>query len=39
MAVAQETLDRLRTAGLEEIDPDIARLIGRSSSASADRSS
>ena len=23
MAVAQETLDRLRTAGLEEIDPDI----------------
>jgi glycine hydroxymethyltransferase len=29
MAVAQETLDRLRTAGLEEIDPDIARLIGR----------
>jgi glycine hydroxymethyltransferase len=29
MAVAQETLDRLRTAGLEEIDPDIARLLGR----------
>src|SRR6186713_37338 len=29
MAVAQETLDRLRTAGLEEIDPDIARLIGK----------
>ena len=29
MAVAQETLDRLRTAGLEDIDPDIARLLGR----------
>src|SRR6188474_1755186 len=29
MAVAQETLDRLRTAGLEEIDPDIADLLGR----------
>ena len=29
MAVAQETLDRLRSAGLEEIDPDIARLLGR----------
>ena len=29
MAVAQETLDRLRTRGLEEIDPDIARLLGR----------
>ncbi len=29
MAVAQETLDRLRTAGLEEIDPEIARLLGR----------
>jgi glycine hydroxymethyltransferase len=29
MAVAQETLDRLRTAGLEEVDPDVARLLGR----------
>jgi glycine hydroxymethyltransferase len=29
MAVAQETLDRLRTAGLEDIDPDIAQLLGR----------
>ena len=29
MAVAQETLDQLRTAGLAEIDPDIARLLGR----------
>ena len=29
MAVAQETLDRLRSAGLEEIDPEIARLLGR----------
>src|SRR6188474_1643309 len=29
MAVAQETLDRLRTAGLEELDPEIAELLGR----------
>jgi len=29
MAVAQETLDRLRTAGLEEVDPDVAQLLGR----------
>jgi glycine hydroxymethyltransferase len=29
MAVAQETLDQLRSAGLEEIDPEIARLLGR----------
>ncbi|NUT54702.1 MAG: serine hydroxymethyltransferase [Thermoleophilia bacterium] len=29
MAVAQETLDRLRTAGLDEIDPEIAALLGR----------
>ena len=29
MAVAQETLDQLRGAGLEEIDPEIARLLGR----------
>ena len=29
MAVAQETLDRLRTAGLDEIDPEIAGLLGR----------
>jgi glycine hydroxymethyltransferase len=29
MAVAQETLDRLRTAGLAEIDPEIAELLDR----------
>src|SRR6188508_1749464 len=29
MAVAQETLDRLRTAGLEEVDPDVAVLLGK----------
>src|SRR5215203_5647200 len=29
MAVAQETLDRLRTAGREEVDPDDAQLLGR----------
>jgi len=29
MAVAQETLDQLRTAGLAEVDPDIAELLGR----------
>jgi glycine hydroxymethyltransferase len=29
MAVAQETIDHLRTAGLEEIDPEIAELLGR----------
>jgi glycine hydroxymethyltransferase len=29
MAVAQETLDQLRSAGLEEVDPEIARLLGR----------
>ncbi|MFN2472241.1 MAG: serine hydroxymethyltransferase [Gaiellaceae bacterium] len=29
MAVAQHTLDQLRTAGLAEIDPEIAELIGR----------
>src|SRR3954465_2035609 len=29
MAVAQETLQRLRTAGLAEIDPAIAELLGR----------
>src|SRR2546423_11299203 len=29
MAVAQETIEHLRTAGLTEIDPDIAELIGR----------
>jgi glycine hydroxymethyltransferase len=29
MAVAQETLQHLRTAGLEEVDPAIAELIGR----------
>jgi glycine hydroxymethyltransferase len=29
MAVAQETLEQLRTAGLAEIDPEIAELIGR----------
>jgi len=29
MAVAQETLDQLRTAGLADVDPDIADLLGR----------
>src|SRR6266513_2797886 len=29
MAVAQETLERLRTARLDELDPDIAELLGR----------
>jgi glycine hydroxymethyltransferase len=29
MAVAQETIDHLRTAGLGEIDPDVAELLGR----------
>ena len=29
MAVAQETIEHLRTAGLTEIDPDIAELLGR----------
>src|SRR3954452_24619861 len=29
MAVAQDTLDRLRTAGLTEVDPEIAELLGR----------
>ena len=29
MAVAQETLQHLRTAGLAEIDPEIAELLGR----------
>jgi glycine hydroxymethyltransferase len=29
MAVAQETLDQLRTAGLAELDPEIAELLGR----------
>ena len=29
MAVAHETLDRLRTAGLTDVDPEIAELIGR----------
>jgi glycine hydroxymethyltransferase len=29
MAVVQETLERLRTAGLEEVDPEIAELLGR----------
>ena len=29
MAVAQETLDRLRTAGLSDVDPEMAELIGR----------
>ncbi len=39
MAVAQETLDQLRSAGLAEIDPEIAELLGASSTASAGRSS
>jgi glycine hydroxymethyltransferase len=29
MAVAQETLEQLRTAGLSEVDPEIAELLGR----------
>ena len=29
MAVAQETLDHLRTAGLADVDPEIASLLGR----------
>ena len=29
MAVAQETLDQLRTAGLADVDPEIASLLGR----------
>src|SRR5215210_4897091 len=29
MAVAQETLQQLRTAGLAELDPEIAQLLGR----------
>jgi glycine hydroxymethyltransferase len=29
VAVAQETLEQLRTAGLAEIDPEIAELLGR----------
>ncbi len=29
MAVAQETLDQLRTAGLSDVDPEIAELLGR----------
>ena len=29
MAVAQETLDQLRSAGLADVDPDIALLLGR----------
>ena len=29
MAVAQETLEQLRNAGLAELDPEIAALLGR----------
>ena len=29
MAIAQETLDQLRTAGLSDVDPEIADLLGR----------
>ncbi|HET7568414.1 MAG TPA: serine hydroxymethyltransferase [Gaiellaceae bacterium] len=29
MSVAQETFQQLTTAGLEEVDPDVARLLGR----------
>src|SRR5262245_27870757 len=29
MAVAQQTIEHLRTAGLDEVDPEIAELIGR----------
>ena len=39
MAVAHETLEQLRTAGIAEIDPEIAALLFRSSTGSAARSS
>ena len=39
MAIAQETFEHLRTAGLAEIDPEIAERSAASSSASAARSS
>ena len=29
MAIAQETLDQLRTAGLSDVDPEIAELLGK----------
>jgi glycine hydroxymethyltransferase len=29
VSVAQETFEQLTTAGLEEVDPDVARLLGR----------
>ena len=29
MSVAQETFEQLTTAGLEEVDPDVARLLGK----------
>src|SRR6267378_6138231 len=29
MAIAQQTLEQLRTAGLAEVDPEIAELLGR----------
>ena len=29
VAIAQETVEHLKTAGLEEIDPAIAELLGR----------
>ena len=29
MSLAQETFEQLTTAGLEEVDPDVARLLGR----------
>src|SRR5215210_8683027 len=29
MAIAQETLQQLRTAGLSDVDPEIAELLGR----------
>jgi glycine hydroxymethyltransferase len=29
MAIAQETLEQLRTAGLSDVDPEIAELLGR----------
>src|SRR5207248_5112088 len=29
MAVAQQTFDELRTAGLADVDPEIAELLGR----------
>jgi len=39
VAIAQETVQHLRTAGLAEIDPQIAELLGKELERSAGRSS